>query len=148
MPTDKEFLNELRYKGLVNGKRPFMIVADKKSDMRKLKCRRYLLSYDESKIYFQSLAMFTHLPNKKDDFFIPLNKVKNYIYNPINQTLVSVSFYGLKEYKNKCLTIYIYRNIHKYLQSELHFNDFIKYLNQKGIKDIDEEFNEEGTGTN
>lgn len=146
--TDKEFLNELRFKGLIKGRRPFIAFFKKNSTIHKVRSRRYIISYDDEKIYFQSTAIFTKYPNQKDDFSLPIKKLKNYIYNPINSTLASLSIYGKKEYKDKELTFFVTKNVRKYIHSELNFGDFIKFLKSKGVNDIDDELDQEGTRTN
>ncbi len=130
MSEEKEHINNLRFKGLINGNRPFICMFGKETSFFLKKSIKYIVSYKDNTIYFQSLSYFKEEPNNKHDFAINIKNIINYNYYA-NKNFIA---FNLRLIKGS-IHLIIEQNNKKRVFSQIEFNDFVKYLNSKGVKD-------------
>lgn len=135
MSSEKDFINTLRYEGKIKGNRPFICTMAKSTTTFYNKSLKYIISYKDDMIYFQSLNYFNELPNQKHDYEINTNLIKAYSYALPNNNLISFS---LITKKKGLINLLVYKNVKKRVYSQVSFNDFVDYLKGKGINDEDE----------
>lgn len=135
MDSEKEFINMLRYNGYVKGVRPFICNIAKTSNAFGDVSHKYIISYRDDEIYFQSLNYFSEIPNNKNDYTVKVEDLRSYTYVVLNDKLVSFS---LITKRKRNINLLIMKNVKKRVHSQISFNDFIDYLKEHGINDEDE----------
>ncbi len=135
MLPEKEHINNMRFAGLIKGNRPFICMMSKSSTAFFKRSLKYIISYKDSTIYFQSLNYFTEEPNNKFDYAVNIKSLKDYSYSFINKQLMA---FTLRLNKKGYITLLINQNVKKRIYSQVEFNDFKKYLENNGIKDSEE----------
>lgn len=135
MATEKEKISTMRYNGLIKGISPFICTMTKNTTAFFKHSIKYIVSYRENIIFFQSLDFFKEIPNKKHDYEINIKNLYSYAYAPINSSMISFS---IMTRKKGIISLIIYKNIKKRVYSQISFGEFLDYLKEKGIIDEDE----------
>ena len=136
MENEKSHINNLRYRGLVKGRQPFVCQLAKSTNSFGKISLKYIISCRDNTIYFQSLDFFSEVPNKKHDYEIDITELKKYRYNLLNKSIISCS---LVTKKRGFINLLINTTSKKRYYSQIVFKDFLAYLNNNGIKDEVEE---------
>lgn len=135
MTSDKLNINQLRYEGLIKGNRPFICEMAKNTTIFFKRSLKYIISYRDNTIYFQSLNYFTEKPNNKYDYAINIKLIESYDYRVLKDTAIVFTL----TLKKGLIVLLVALNNRKRVHSQVEFADFVEYLKKRGIKDEAEE---------